>query len=214
MHVSKRGIVLAVIFFFAAGVFLVLQYGGELMRDIAFRGEPMQIQTKYRIVDAKCSRYYHLVSACATEYVERDATFVASGKFKDVKKSRFLVFGSVTGERVLLMSPKSRPDVVTTSAAIAHLSNRFWTLLLLAGFAFLLPLAIIVKALRSRGGGPTRTEAPQMAAGNSAGMDEMIARHMQAKLSGNAGARPPAPSRGVYSAGAPTGSFGRRGLAR
>lgn len=214
MRASKRGIFFAVLFFFATGMFLVLQYGGGLMRDLALRGEPMQIRMQYRIVSAKCSRYYHLVSACATEYVERDATPAASGKLKDVKTSRFLVFGSVAGERVLLMGPKSRPDAITTSAAMAHLSNRFWTLLVLAGFSFLVPLAIIMKAARRRSGAPVRTEAPQANAGDDMRIDDMIARQMQAKAASDARARPLAPSRGVYGVGAPAATFGRRGVAR
>ena len=194
-------------------MFLVLQYGGGLMRDIALRGEPMRVQTQYRVVGAKCRRYYHLISACATEYVARNATRAASGKFEDVKKSRFLVFGSVAGERVVLMSPQSQPGIVTTTAAMAHLTNRFWALLVLAGFSFLVPLAIIAKALRGRGSARVRAEPPQAFAADSARLDDMIAKHAQAKA-GEVKARPLAPSRGTYGAGAPAGGFGRRGVAR
>jgi hypothetical protein len=111
-------------------VAMTMVFGGDLVHDVALRDEAMAPHPTARVIDAK--NYYLLVSACSVEYED-----LAAAKPLDKLRARtefnYLMFGSVHGERVVLMRPAKGEQIVTCSTGMAHLGNRIVTLLVLAG---------------------------------------------------------------------------------
>jgi hypothetical protein len=195
----------SLLFFGGLSALMVLHYGGSLMNDFAVRGDRMLPHPTARVISAKCTRYYFAVSACSIEYDDRFVVPTASKKFKPRHELNYLMFGSAAGERVALLQPASRPDIVTTSAGLAHLGNRMVTLFVSAGLCLVAMLALISKAMTRR----NKAVAPPMqtAAFDAAKVDDTIARQQMNAVSPS-GFRGPA----VQPGSSP--GFGRRGLAR
>ena len=197
------------LFFAGVAALLTMTYGGDLLRDISLSGQALEMHPTARVVSAKCTRYYFTVSACNTEYEHRSPGQPPVTNFQPKHEHRFLMFGSVAGERVMMMRPRSQSDAVTTSASMAHLGNRIATLLELLAICLITSIGLVVRYLRERTQGDVREDAPRelpasdvMSAGAQR-LDEAMTRHIQTQARGRA----PTVSGGPSMAG----TFGRRG---
>ena len=136
-------------------VAMTMVFGGDLARDVALRDEVMAPHPTARVIEAKCKNYYLLVSACSVEYED-----LAAAKPLDRLRARtelnYLMFGSIRGERVVLMRPAKGEQIVTSSTGMAHLGNRIVTMLVLAGLYLFIPVAVLVK-LSTSGRAPAST---------------------------------------------------------
>ena len=97
-------VVVGFLFFFGSvGAFLTMQYGGDLVRDIALRSESLEVHPTARVRRADCTRYYFLMSACKIEYENRPVGQPVTN-IQTLQSTSFLVFGSMGGERSNLIT--------------------------------------------------------------------------------------------------------------
>ncbi len=210
MRLPRRAVFFFILFCGCMAAFMVLHYGGTLMRDLAMRRETMAPHLSARILSAKCTRYYFLVSACSIEYDDRFVMPATSKKFKSRPVLNYLVFGSVAGERVRLLHPVSQPNVVTTSAGMAHLGNRAFTFFALVTLCLLIPVGILLKAF----GGGRRSSAVAPEPAETVSAEEMIARQIQAQAPNRSDIAPPRRPPSPVGNAAPAATFGRRNALR
>jgi hypothetical protein len=189
-----------VLFFGAVGAFLTMQYGGDLMRDIALRGQAMEVHPTARVRNADCTRYYFLMSACKIEYENRPAGRPVTN-IQTLRSTSFLVFGSLAGERILLLHPRARPDLITTNASMAYVGNRVAALLTLLGFCLVISVGLVARYMREK----RVAEASDTETVSSSGraMEDAMNRHLQAQGL----VRTPTVTGGPSG----SGTFGRRG---
>jgi hypothetical protein len=197
--ISLRSAIFFLLFFGAMGAALTLHYGGDLMRDLAIRGQAMEVHPTARVLSADCTRYYLLMSACKIDYDNR-AAGQPRANIQEIQSTRFLVFGSMTGERVMMLHPRSRPDIVTTSSNIENVGNRVLALGVLLGALLLASIGIVMRYARENGV-PNAAES-EAGSGGARSMDEAMTRHIQAQVT-----RSPT----VTGGHARAGTFGRRG---
>ena len=114
---SLRVVIGFLLFFAGVAALLSMTYGGDLLRDVSLRGQALEMHPTARVVSAKCTRYYFTVSACNTEYENLAPGQPSVTNFQPKHELRFLVFGSVAGERVMMMRP--RPSRTSESGAHA-----------------------------------------------------------------------------------------------
>lgn len=142
--------------FAAFGVFLAVNYGPDLLNDIAVQHQRSIAHPKARIVSANCTRYLYAISACEVEYTEPVSASERS-QFRERSVLRILMFGSAAKKRISLLQPESRPDMVTSDAGLQLIANRAGTLLSL--LLICLGLAsVIVHRLLSREATPFEGE--------------------------------------------------------
>jgi hypothetical protein len=159
------------------GTFLIVNFAGDLVRDIGIRGQPM-VPADAQVLSADCTRVNLIVSWCTIGYVDHTTVIEQLTKPKNTTKLQFLVFGSVAGQRISLQQPSSHPDVVTSDVGMQYLGNRIATLIVLLGALALIPFAV-VKRLRhgvqpSEDGTRTYNDS-----GNSPNYDDTIDRALQ-----------------------------------
>lgn len=198
------------------GLFLAMQYGVDLVRDIGISRDTLSPYQTGRVLSAKCTRYNLIVSVCSVEYDDRLSSTAPATKFEAIHTLNYLMGGSVAGEQVALMCSTAHPNVVTSAVGMNHLANRIFTLLLLLAIFFGTPLIIAFKLATGRmsvGGG---VPAPAAAPGNSHAIDAEIARQLAARGQQPAPSiRPSSTLAPPASAGpGPAGTFGRRTLMR
>ena len=207
MFTSKSlRILVGVLLVLGFAVLLVFSYGGELARDIVLSHQTLVPHPTARLLNAKCTNHYLLVSTCSVEY-DDPAVAKPADKIQVKSELSYLMFGSIRGERVVLMRPVNS-RVVTSSTGILHLTNRIVTLLILAGFCVVMPLLTAFK-LFTRGAG-TPADADRSLTADP--MDAAIAKRMlaQAPPPASASMAPPA-----YQSGAPgRAAFGQRRFSR
>jgi hypothetical protein len=97
--------------------YLVVQFGFDLVRDVSIRGQPTTIHRHAKIVNAECTRYYLALSARTITYANRRATHERATHFKDRNQLHYLVVGAVAGEPVVLLQPRSKPEIVASTLA-------------------------------------------------------------------------------------------------
>jgi hypothetical protein len=198
--ISLRVVIGFLLFFGGVGTLLTLHYGGDLMRDVAIGGAALEAHPAARVLRADCTRYYHLMSACKIEYENR-AAGQSRATIQQLQSTSFLLFGSMAGEKVRLLHPRSRPDIITTSANMAYLGNRVLALSLLLGICLIASIGLVLRYLReNRASDGAEAEA---IADSARAMDEAMTRHLQARGL----VRTPTVTGGPSGAG----TFGRRG---
>jgi hypothetical protein len=164
------------------------------------------------VLNAKCTRYNFVVSACSVDYDDRLSGTMPATKFEATTTLNYLMGGSVAGERVALMHSTAHSAVVTSAVGMDHLANRIFTMLVFLVIFAGTPLIIIVKLATGRLGADTVAVAPA-AAPDPQAIDAEIARQVAAR------AQQGAPSTRISSTlappasagtAAPAGTFGRR----
>lgn len=128
----------------AGGVLLLVLFFSDLQRDISlqdtFRPDP-----GVNVERAKCTRYAFVVSHCSVRFSWQD------GATQQTVDGSFLVgLKSMGGMPVIPVRSTADPSAVTSIAALAHLSNRIWTLALFSGASLLIGLLVLLR-LRRRG---------------------------------------------------------------
>jgi hypothetical protein len=125
-------------------VALPLGYVSDLRRDAALKNT-FRLDLSVKVEHANCTRYYFLVTSCSVQlsWPDGDARRTTDGSF-------LVAFNSMGGLRVMPVRSSTDPMVVTSALALDHLSNRFWTLLLVPGMCLLLSVLMLMKLLRGR----------------------------------------------------------------
>ena len=99
--------------------------GPGLMRDFQLRNEKLVPARDLKVEEARCRSHWWIVSNCSVSYSAPQA--------REKQSINFSVFGTLGGERFqLLRTPDNR--VVTTDIALAKLTNRITTAIVLLGF--------------------------------------------------------------------------------
>jgi hypothetical protein len=208
--VSLRAVIGFGLFFGGIGTLLAMNYGGDLMRDIAIRGEAMEVHPTARVRNADCTRYYctryYLVmSACKIEYETR-APGQPRADIQQLQSTSFMVFGSLAGERIVLLHPRGRPTVITSSANIAYVGNRIAALITLLGTCLVISIGILARYLRENRVAEVESED---FSGSGRALDEAMTRRLQAQGLTSAPVLPRTPT--VTGGPSTGGTFGRRG---
>lgn len=135
---------LGALFMIAGGALLIFLFASDLQRDISLQ-DTFRPDLSISVERAKCSRYVFLVSHCNVRFSWQE------GATQQTADGSFLVsLQSMGGARVIPVRSTADPSVVTSAVALAHLSNRVWTLVLFSGASFLIGLLVLMK-LRRRG---------------------------------------------------------------
>jgi hypothetical protein len=141
---NARKILMGALALFLIAVVLPVTFFPELRRDLMLR-ETFRPDLTVRVENADCSRYLLLVTSCRVRFSWPD------GNARRTAESGFLVGLTSMGGR-LVMPVRSSADaaVVTSGVALDHLTNRTWTLALVAGACLLLGVLMLRKLLHGR----------------------------------------------------------------
>jgi hypothetical protein len=106
---------------------MVFAEGPGLVRDVLLRNAALVPARDYKIEQAQCVSVWLIVSNCSVSY--------SAPQQRERQSISFSVFGSLHGERVLLLRTADN-RTVTTNVGIAKLANRVTTaIVFLLGFA-------------------------------------------------------------------------------